>query len=78
MITLEKTIKFEEDERYGYITVCPSDLGNAMLVHIQISLPHLTEKKEELKAFSEKHKVNIKKFDEKDPDNHLFVITKKN
>jgi len=38
---IEKTMAFSFDERLGYITSCPTNLGTALRASVHIKLPKL-------------------------------------
>lgn len=40
---LEKSLKFKVNEKYGYITACPSNVGAAMRVSVMVHLPALAK-----------------------------------
>lgn len=41
---LEKNLKFAFDERYGYFSTCPSNLGTSLRASVLIRLPELSSK----------------------------------
>jgi creatine kinase/arginine kinase len=43
---IEKVVKFAFDEKLGYITSCPTNLGTALRASVHIKLPKLGAKKE--------------------------------
>ena len=57
---LEKVIKFAFDERLGYITSCPTNLGTALRASVHIRLPKLGVQKEVFQAIADKYFVQIR------------------
>ncbi|MCB0034135.1 MAG: hypothetical protein KDE51_08955 [Anaerolineales bacterium] len=47
---LEQAFHFAADERYGFLTSCPSNLGTTMRAGVHINLPHLHQQPDKLKA----------------------------
>jgi creatine kinase/arginine kinase len=54
---IEKVVKFAFDERLGYITSCPTNLGTALRASVHIKLPKLGVKKDEFQAIADKYHV---------------------
>lgn len=57
---LETTLEFEFDERLGYITSCPTNLGTAMRASVHIALPKLGERKKQFHRITKKHHLQIR------------------
>ncbi len=57
---IEKVMKFAFDEKFGYITSCPTNLGTALRASVHIRLPKLGEKKAEFQAIADKYFVQIR------------------
>ena len=43
---IEKVAKFSQDDRLGYITSCPTNLGTALRASVHVKLPLLAKNKE--------------------------------
>ncbi|GFR98251.1 arginine kinase [Elysia marginata] len=54
---LEEKLTFVRDDRLGYLTFCPSNLGTTMHISVVIKVPHLAEA-DKLKALFEKLNLN--------------------
>lgn len=54
---IEKVVKFAFDEKFGYITSCPTNLGTALRASVHIKLPKLGNKKEEFQKIADKYHV---------------------
>ena len=54
---IEKIAKFAHDERLGYITSCPTNLGTGLRASVHIKLPKLGNKKEEFESIANKYHV---------------------
>lgn len=57
---IEKIAKFAHDERLGYITSCPTNLGTGLRASVHIKLPKLGNKKEEFESIANKYHVQIR------------------
>ncbi len=57
---LQKRLTFAYDERLGYITSCPTNLGTAMRASVHIRLPKLAEQMDRFKAICERHDLQIR------------------
>lgn len=44
---IEESMKFSFDEKLGYITSCPTNLGTALRASVHIKLPKLGKQKDE-------------------------------
>ena len=54
---IEKVVKFAFDERLGYITSCPTNLGTALRASVHIKLPKLGNQKDQFQAIADKYHV---------------------
>ena len=50
---IEQVIAFAKDEKYGYITSCPTNLGTALRASVHIKLPKLGAKMEEFQKIAD-------------------------
>jgi len=57
---IEKSIPFLYDQRLGYLTSCPTNLGTAMRASVHIRLPRLAEKVTEMKQITDKYHLQIR------------------
>lgn len=62
---LERELKFNKDEKYGYITTLPENLGTSLRAQVIIQVPNVTNKNKkdtlsEMIKDNENHKLNIK------------------
>ncbi len=57
---LEERISFAYDERLGYLTSCPSNLGTAMRASVLIRLPRLARRLDELRALADQHDLQVR------------------
>lgn len=55
---LERVLDFAYDERLGYITSCPTNLGTAMRASVHIRLPKLSQEK--MQAICDTHHLQIR------------------
>ncbi|XP_052894749.1 arginine kinase 1-like [Anopheles moucheti] len=60
METLEKHITFQRDERLGYLTFCPTNLGTAIRASVHIRLPKLSSDKARMEEAADTHKLQIR------------------
>ena len=54
---IEKTMQFSKDDKLGYITSCPTNLGTALRASVHIRLPKLGQQKEEFQKIADKYYV---------------------
>jgi arginine kinase len=59
---IEKEAKFSHDERLGYITSCPTNLGTALRASVHIKLPFLSRKenKDQFNNIADEYYVQIR------------------
>lgn len=76
---IEKVVKFAFDEKLGYITSCPTNLGTALRASVHIKLPKLGAKKEEFQAIADKYHVQIRGAhgEHTETDDHVYDISNK-
>uniref|UniRef100_A0A182S8D4 arginine kinase n=1 Tax=Anopheles maculatus TaxID=74869 RepID=A0A182S8D4_9DIPT len=58
--TLGNQIPFQRDERLGYLTFCPTNLGTAIRASVHIRLPKLGSDKTRLEEAAATHKLQIR------------------
>ncbi|XP_035897335.1 arginine kinase-like [Anopheles stephensi] len=58
--TLGNQIPFQRDERLGYLTFCPTNLGTAIRASVHIRLPKLSSDKARLEEAAAAHKLQIR------------------
>ena len=56
---LDETLTFAFNERLGYLTACPTNVGTGIRVSVMLHLPALVLTKEINKAFNALHKINL-------------------
>ena len=76
---IEKVVKFAFDERLGYITSCPTNLGTALRASVHIKLPKLGVKKDEFQAIADKYHVQSRGAhgEHTETDDHVYDISNK-
>lgn len=57
---LEETLLFEKNERYGYLTSCPTNIGTTMRAGVHIQLKRLNEERSVLTSITQKHGLQIR------------------
>ncbi|XP_017049559.1 arginine kinase [Drosophila ficusphila] len=57
---LGKQLQFNRDERLGFLTFCPTNLGTSIRASVHIKLPKLMNDPEELKELSERYRLQIR------------------
>ena len=57
---LEGHLQFMFDDRLGYISSCPTNLGTAMRASVHIKLPNLAHHKAEFEALTTQHHLQIR------------------
>ena len=58
--TIEKDLKFAQDNHLGYIASCPTNLGTGMRASMHVRLPKLGKYKDEFKAIAARYHVQIR------------------
>lgn len=57
---LEKTLTFERDDKYGYLSSCPTNIGTAMRAGVHIRLEKLNKNRALLTSLTQKHDLQIR------------------
>ncbi|BFF99133.1 arginine kinase-like [Drosophila madeirensis] len=57
---LGKYLDFSRDERLGYLTFCPTNLGTTIRASVHIKLPNLTANPEELQKLATKYNLQVR------------------
>lgn len=60
LVELEQNLDFEKDDKYGYLTACPTNIGTTMRVGVHIRLKKLSKEEELLRAITKKHDLQIR------------------
>jgi protein-arginine kinase len=66
IIELETMFEFRTDPLFGYLTACPSVLGNTLHIYLTAHLPKLGQEEDKLKHLCSVRGLNIKKKSEGD------------
>lgn len=57
---LEKSLAFIQDERYGYLTTCPTNLGTSMRAGVHIRLKNLNSRRTLLRDLADEHQLQLR------------------
>jgi len=57
---LGKQLEFNRDERLGFLTFCPTNLGTSIRASVHIRLPSLMCQPDEMKKLAEKYRLQIR------------------
>ena len=60
---LEKSLEFLYDDRLGFISSCPTNLGTAMRASVHIKLPNLSKNMKLFKEITDRHNLQIRGVD---------------
>lgn len=60
LAALEKRLNFIRDERYGYLTTCPTNLGTSMRAGVHIRLKNLSRRRTLLYELAGKHQLQLR------------------
>ncbi len=60
LVELEQNLDFEQDDKYGYLTSCPTNIGTTMRAGVHIRLEKLSKEKKLLKAITKRHDLQIR------------------
>ncbi|XGW21337.1 hypothetical protein V3C99_004358 [Haemonchus contortus] len=58
--SIEKVVPFSRDERLGWLTFCPTNLGSTVRASVHIKLPKLTARKKEFEALCDKLNLQVR------------------
>ncbi len=72
-------MKFSFDEKLGYITSCPTNLGTALRASVHIKLPKLVKQKDEFQKIADKYSVQIRGAhgEHTETDDYIYDISNK-
>lgn len=57
---IEKNVPFSHDERLGFLTFCPTNLGTTVRASVHIKLPKLAANKEKLEEVAAKYNLQVR------------------
>ncbi|KAH8314821.1 hypothetical protein KR074_000175 [Drosophila pseudoananassae] len=57
---LGKKVKFSRDERLGFLTFCPTNLGTSIRASVHIKLPKLNANKEKMQKLADKYHLQVR------------------
>ena len=57
---LESKLDFNRDDRLGFLTFCPTNLGTTIRASVHILLPKLAQQKDKLDEISNKYKLQVR------------------
>ena len=57
---IEEKAKFANDEHFGYISTCPTNMGTGLRASVHINLPKLMKNKELMQSIADKYHVQIR------------------
>lgn len=60
LAALEKSLTFIRDERYGYLTTCPTNLGTSMRAGVHIRLKNLNSRRALLRDLADEHQLQLR------------------
>ncbi|MFT5700821.1 MAG: hypothetical protein ACI8ZB_003706 [Desulforhopalus sp.] len=60
LAAIENTLTFARDDRYGYLTSCPTNLGTSMRAGVHIRLENLNSSRDLLNAIIDKHQLQLR------------------
>lgn len=76
---LSEVIKFNHHDRLGFLTFCPTNLGNTIRASVHIKLPKLSVKKEKLDELAAEFHLQIRGTDgeHSDTTDHVYDVSNK-
>jgi len=76
---IESVAAFAHNNKLGYITSCPTNLGTALRASVHIALPKLGARKEEFQAIADRFKVQIRGIhgEHSESADHVYDISNK-
>ncbi len=60
MKTIESKIPFSRDDRLGFLTFCPTNLGTTIRASVHIALPKLAADKKKLEEVAAKYNLQVR------------------
>ncbi|KAL3251888.1 hypothetical protein MRX96_055022 [Rhipicephalus microplus] len=57
---IEKKLPFARDDRFGYLTFCPTNLGTTIRASVHIKLPKLAANKQKLEKIAAKYNLQVR------------------
>lgn len=60
MNTIESKLPFSRDDRLGFLTFCPTNLGTTIRASVHIALPKLAADKAKLDAVAAKYNLQVR------------------
>jgi len=60
LVVLERTLGFEKDDTYGYLTSCPTNIGTTMRAGVHIRLEKLNQNRTLLTSLTKAHGLQIR------------------
>lgn len=60
LAAMEESLTFIRDERYGYLTTCPTNLGTSMRAGVHIRLKNLDSRRTLLRDLADKHQLQLR------------------
>ncbi|KAH7967868.1 arginine kinase Lit v 2.0101 [Rhipicephalus sanguineus] len=57
---IEKKLPFARDDRFGYLTFCPTNLGTTIRASVHIKLPKLAANKQKLENIAAKYNLQVR------------------
>lgn len=60
LIGLEQDLEFEQDNKYGFLTSCPTNIGTTMRAGVHIQLNKLSKKEQLLEKITKEHDLQIR------------------
>lgn len=60
MNEIEKRVPFSHDDRLGFLTFCPTNLGTTVRASVHIKLPKLAADREKLEGVAAKFNLQVR------------------
>lgn len=57
---IEKRLPFSHNDRYGFLTFCPTNLGTTVRASVHIKVPKLAANKEKLEEVAAKYNLQVR------------------
>ena len=76
---LSELIKFNHHDRLGFLTFCPTNLGNTIHASVHIKLPKLSVKKEKLDELAAQFHLQVRGTygEHSDATDHVYDVSNK-
>jgi arginine kinase len=76
---IEKVVPFAKDDKLGYLTSCPTNIGTGMRASVHVTLPYLGQDQEQLKLMLNRYNLQMRGVhgEHSESPDHVYDISNK-